>query len=139
VRCWITSCKKQPIYVVKGLSRDQFDVYNNKVRQQIAHFLTDASPVSIGIGCEIHESATETTRGMLAAIKQFTSTLKSEDDFFFLAFEHGSFVTDFVPSKNQILDHLEFVKPGGLSSLYDSIYLAADRLKRHAISRRRYS
>jgi Ca-activated chloride channel homolog len=115
---------------VKGLSRDQFDVYDNKVKQQIAHFSTDASPVSIGIVYEIHESATEKTRAMLAAIRQFTSTLGSEDDSFFLAFsEHDSFVTDFVPSADQVLEHLQFVKPGGPSSLYDSIYLAADRLR----------
>lgn len=115
---------------VKGLSRDQFDIYDNKVKQQITHFSTGASPVSIGIVCEIHESATEKTRAMLGAIKQFTSTLKNEDDFFFLAFsEHGSFVTDFVPSANQVLDHLQFVRPRGPSSLYDSIYLAADRLR----------
>ena len=115
---------------VKGLSRDQFDVYDNKVKQQIAHFSSDASPVSIGIVYEVHETATEKTRAMLAAIKQFTSTLKNKDDFFFLAFsEHGSFVTDFVPSANQVLDHLQYVKPRGPSSLYDSIYLAADRLR----------
>jgi len=115
---------------VKGLARDQFEVYDNKVKQQIAHFSTDASPVSIGIVCEIHESVTEKTRAMLAAIKQFTSTLRSEDDFFFLAFsEHGSLVTDFVPSSDQVLDHLQFVKPGGPSSLYDSVYLAVGRLK----------
>ena len=71
---------------VKGLARDQFEVYDNKVKQQITHFSTDASPVSIGIVCEIHESATEKTRAMLAAIKQFTTTLRSEDNFFFLAF-----------------------------------------------------
>ena len=115
---------------VKGLSRDQFDVYDNKVKQQIAHFSSDASAVSIGIVYEVHETATEKTRAMLAAIKQFTSTLKNKDDFFFLAFsEHGSFVTDFVPSANQVLDHLQYVKPRGPSSLYDSIYLAADRLR----------
>jgi VWFA-related protein len=115
---------------VKGLSRDQFEIYDNKVKQQIAHFSTDASPVSIGIVCEIHESATEKTRAMLDAIKQFTSTLKNEDDFFFLAFsEHGSFATDFLPSAAQVLDHLQYVKPRGPSSLYDSIYLAADRLR----------
>ena len=120
---------------VKGLSRDQFDVYDNKVKQQIAHFSTDASPVSIGIVYEIHESATEKTRAMLAAIKQFTSTLRNEDDFFFLAFsEHGSFVTDFVPSSDQVLDHLQFVKPGGPSSLYDSVYLAARTIACHLVA-----
>ena len=115
---------------VKGLSRDQFDIYDNKVKQQIAHFSTDASPVSIGIVYEVHETSTEKARAMLAAIKQFTSTLNNQDDFFFLAFsEHGSFVTDFVPSANQTLDHLQYVKPRGPSSLYDSIYIAADRLR----------
>src|SRR6185503_14641692 len=44
--------------------------------------------------------------------------------------EHGSFVTDFVPSADQVLDHLQFVKPKGPSSLYDSVYLAAGRLKK---------
>ena len=81
---------------VKGLSRDQFDIYDNKVKQQIAHFSSDASPVSIGIVYEVHETATEKTRAMLAAIKQFTSTLKNEDDFFFLAFsERGKFFNRF--------------------------------------------
>jgi len=68
---------------------------------------------------------------VLAAVKQFTGTLQSEDDFFFTGFsEHGSFTTDFIPSADQVLDHLRGVKPGGPSSLYDSIYLAATRLKK---------
>jgi Ca-activated chloride channel family protein len=116
---------------VNGLTQDQFTVYDNKVKQQIAHFSTGATPVSFGIICEIHESAPEQTRAMFAAIKQFTSTLQAEDDFFFLAFsEHGSVTTEFIPSWNQILDHLQFVKPGGASSLYDSVYIAAGRLQK---------
>lgn len=66
---------------VKGLGRDQFEVYDNKVKQQIAHFSADASPVSLGIVCEIHETATERTRALLAAIKQFASSLGERDDF----------------------------------------------------------
>jgi len=66
---------------------------------------------------------------VLAPVKQFTGTLRTEDDFFFMAFsEHGSFTTDFIPSSNQVLDHLRGVKPGGASSLYDSVYQAATRL-----------
>ena len=42
--------------------------------------------------------------------------------------EHGSFTTDFIPSANQVLDHLRGVKPGGPSSLYDSVYSATTRL-----------
>ena len=116
-------------HYVKGLSQDQFTVYDNKVEQQIAHFSTEPSALSIGIVCEVHESTPEQMRAVLAAVKQFTSTLGSEDDFFFMAFsEHGSFITDFVPSSNQVLDHLRGVKPGGPSFLYDSVYVAATRL-----------
>jgi hypothetical protein len=42
---------------VRDLSRDQLTIYDNKVKQEIAHFSADAASVSIGIVCEIHESA----------------------------------------------------------------------------------
>ena len=116
-------------HCVKGLSEDQFTVYDNKVKQQIAHFSSEPSALSIGIVYEVHESRPEQTSAVLAAVKQFTSTLRSEDEFFFMGFsEHGSFTTDFIPSANQVLDHLRGVKPGGPSSLYDSVYSAATRL-----------
>lgn len=115
---------------VRDLSQDQFTIYDNKVKQQIAHFSADKSPVSIGIVCEIHETAPEQVRAVLTALKQFTRSLSKEDDFFFMAFgEHGSLTVDFIPSSDQVLDHLRFVKPGGPSSLYDAVYLAAGRLK----------
>lgn len=116
---------------VQGLSQDQFMVYDNKVKQRIAHFSSEPAALSIGIVCEIHESTPEQTREVLAALKQFTSELRSADDFFFMAFsEHGSFTTDFIPSSNQVLDHLRGVKPGGPASLYDSMYAAATRLRK---------
>ena len=118
-------------HYVKGLSEDQFTVYDNTVKQQIAHFTSEPSALSIGIVCEVHESTSEQTRAVLAALKQFTGTLRSEDDFFFVAFsEHGSFITDFIPSSDQVLNHLQGVKPGGPSSLYDSVYSAATRLRK---------
>jgi len=115
---------------VKGITRDQFEIYDDQVKQQIVHFSADASPVSIGIICEIHETTPEKVRAMLTAIKQFTSGLSNRDDFFFLAFsEHGTLTSDFIPTANQVLDHLQFVKPGGPSSLYDAVYQASERLR----------
>lgn len=115
---------------VKGLSRDEFTIYDNKVEQQIAHFSAEAASVSIGIVCEVHDGAPEQTRAVLAAVKNFTGTLGSKDDFFFVGFsEHGSVSTDFIPSANQLSDHLRLIKPKGPSSFYDAVYLAAARLK----------
>jgi Ca-activated chloride channel family protein len=116
---------------VKGLTRNQFEIYGEKTRQEIAHFSADASPVSLGIVLEVHENATEKTRAMLAAVKEFASSLGDRDDFFFVAFsEHGSVTTEFIPSADQLLNHLKFVKPGGPSALYDALYLASERLQK---------
>ncbi|HET6671512.1 MAG TPA: VWA domain-containing protein [Pyrinomonadaceae bacterium] len=116
---------------VKGLRRDQFEVSDEKVKQQIAHFSDEAAPVSFGIVCELHNAPSAKTRAMLASVKQFTSGLDTADDFFFMAFgKQGSVTAEFVPTAAQVLDHLASVKPGGPASLYDAVYLAADRLRK---------
>ncbi|HET8671589.1 MAG TPA: VWA domain-containing protein, partial [Candidatus Saccharimonadales bacterium] len=115
---------------VTGLERNKFEVYDDKVKQDIAHFSANDSPVSLGIVCEIHESTPDRARAMLAAIKSFTNTLSNRDDFFFVAFsKYGSVNTGFIPSWEQLRDHLKFVKPGGPSSFYDAVYLATQRLQ----------
>lgn len=114
---------------VQSLSQDQFRIYDNNVQQQIAHFSSEPGPLSVAIVYEVHESTREQARQVLTALKQFTSSLRSDDDFFLMAFsQHGSFTTDFIPSSNQVVDYLQVVKPGGPSSLYDSLYLATTRL-----------
>lgn len=117
---------------VKGLGRNQFEVYDEGVKQRIAHFINEPGPVSLGIVCEIHNSTPEEkTRAMLTALKQFTHGLRSDDDFFFTAFgAQGSVTAGFVPTADQVLDHLEIVQPGGPSSFYDAIFTAAERLRR---------
>ena len=115
---------------VKGLGREQFAVYDEKLKQQIVHFSAEAAPVSIGIVCEVHSARPERARAMLVALKQFTRSLRNDDDFFFVAFgAQGSLTTEFIPTADQVLNHLTAVRPGGPSSLYDAVYRAADRLR----------
>ena len=116
---------------VTGLNSAQFEVFDEKVKQQIAHFSAEAAPVSLGIVCEVHNSTPAKTRAMLTALKLFTRGLGTDDDFFFMAFgSQGSVASDFVPTANQVLEHLASVKPGGPASLYDAVYIAADRLRK---------
>lgn len=67
---------------------------------------------------------------MLLALRQFTRNLGDGDDFFFMAFgAQGNVTTDFVPTEQQVFNHLAAIKPGGASSLYDAVYTAAGRLR----------
>ena len=116
---------------LRGLNRDQFEVFDEKVKQQIAHYSDESAPVSIGIVCELHNSTPAKSRAMLTALKQFTRALESDDDFFFMTFGiQGSVTSDFVPTAEQALAHLVSVSQGGPASLYDAVYTAADRLRK---------
>ena len=42
---------------VTGLAKDHFDVYDDKVKQQIAHFTDEDSPVSLGIVYDVSGSS----------------------------------------------------------------------------------
>ena len=116
-------------HYVEGLTPDQFEIYDNNVKQQITHFNIDDSPVSIGIVYQVNENDTERLTGVLNALNQFVSTLKSDDDFFFVAFnKRGSVTTATIPSHAQVLDYLQFVSVGDPFSVYDGIYFAFERL-----------
>jgi VWFA-related protein len=117
-------------HYVAGLSPDQFEIYDNNVKQQITHFSIDDSAASIGIVYEVNENDTEQLNGVLNALKEFVSTLESDDDFFFVAFnKRGSVTTSYIPSPAEILGYLQFVSIGDPFSLFDGIYFAAERLK----------
>jgi Ca-activated chloride channel family protein len=117
-------------HYVEGLSPDQFEIYDNNVKQEITQFCIDDSPASLGIVYEVNENDTEQLSRVLNALQQFVSTLQSDDDFFFVGFsERGSVTTGFIPSPDQILEYMDFVRVGDPFSLYDSIYFATERLK----------
>lgn len=116
---------------VRGLTRGDFELFDEKVKQQIAHFSNDPAPVSLGIVYEVHPRTSDRRSAMLAALRQFTRNLREEDDYFFMAFgSQGSVTTGFVPTEEQVLNHLAAIRPGGASSLYDALYMAADRLRK---------
>jgi Ca-activated chloride channel family protein len=115
---------------VRGLSKEQFEVLDNKERQQIAHFSSEESPFSLGIVYDMHPTTPEQTAATLRALKQFVGTLRQEDDFFLIVFDsRGSVMVDFIPTAEQISNHLTFVRPKGPAALYDAVFQAGEKVR----------
>jgi Ca-activated chloride channel homolog len=115
---------------VTGLSKDQFEVYDDKVKQVITHFSDEDAPVSLGIVYDVSGSMKERINRSLHALKRFVETSHDEDDFFLLAFNNrANLVQDFTVSADQLLGHLLFVQPRGSTALYDAAYLAVEKIK----------
>jgi Ca-activated chloride channel family protein len=115
---------------VTGLAKDQFEVYDDKVKQAIAHFSDDDAPVSLGIVYDVSGSMKERIHRSMHALKRFIETSHDEDDFFLLAFNNrANLVQDFTVSADKLLGHLMFVQPHGSTALYDAAYLAVEKIK----------
>ena len=115
---------------VGGLSGEQFELFDDGVRQRIAHFSAGDAPFSLGVVYDMHPTTSEHATAVLGALRRFVGALRREDDFFLLVFnERGSANVGFVPTAEQIGEHLAYVPPRAPNSLYDAVYLAAEEIR----------
>lgn len=116
---------------VKNLRREQFEIFDNRAKQQIEYFSAETSPVTYGIVYDMHPRATERMTAVLDSLRVFTKNLPAEDRFFLTAFNHyGSLTVDFVPSVEQLEKNLSLgEKNRKPNSLYDAIYAAAEKIR----------
>ena len=115
---------------VTGLGTDHFEVFDDKVKQQISHFSDEDAPISVGVVYDVSGSMKERITRSVRALRRFIETSHNDDDFFLIAFnDRANLVQDFTTSGDQIASHLMFVQPKGSTALYDAAYLAVEKVK----------
>ena len=115
---------------VTGLGKDHFEVFDDKVKQQIAHFTDEDAPVSLGIVYDVSGSMKERVARSIRALRRFIETSHSDDDFFLIGFnDRAKLVQDFTTSGDNIVGHLMFVNPHGSTALYDAAYIAVEKVQ----------
>ena len=116
--------------LVNGLGVDQFDVFDDKVKQQISLFSDEDSPISIGIIYDVSESMKDRINRSVRALRSFIETSHNDDDFFLIAFnDRARLIQDFTTSADQIAKHLLSVQPRGATALYDAMYIGAEKVQ----------
>jgi len=115
---------------VTGLGKDHFELFDDKVKQQIAHFTDDDAPVSLGIVYDVSGSMKERVGRSIRALRRFIETSHNDDDFFLIGFnDRAKLVQDFTTSGDTILGHLMFANPHGSTALYDAAYIAVEKVQ----------
>lgn len=113
---------------VTGLTKENFEIYDNGKRQEVVLFSDEEAPVSYGFVYDLHPEFSDRQERVLDSIREFAKRLREGDDFFTIVFnERGSLVLDFVPSVEQVRRHLSLNERGEPNSLYDAIFLAAEK------------
>ncbi len=113
-----------------GLSREHFDVFDNQVKQQIAHFSDEDAPLSLGIIYDVSGSMEKHISRSLAALRRFIETSHEDDDFFLITFNNrANLAQDFTTSADQLLRRLTVAAPKGATAVYDAVYLGLEKLR----------
>ena len=113
---------------VTGLEKRNFQIIDDGVPQEIAHFSDDDAPLTLGIIYDVSGSMGDLTSRSFQALKKFFDTSHQEDEYFIIAFNNrAQLVQDFTTSPSEIMSRVVFVKAKGSTALYDGVYLGLEK------------
>src|SRR5215470_10077178 len=115
--------------LVSGLDRRHFEVYEDKVKQEISFFSDDDAPVNLGIVFDLSGSMKGKLDRARDALKAFIQTSHSDDDFFLVGFnQRANLLAEFTDGES-LTNKLTLVDPKGQTALYDAAYLGIEKVK----------
>jgi Ca-activated chloride channel family protein len=118
--------------IVTGLQREHFAVYENKEQQEVRHFSSEDSPVSLGVIFDVSGSMSSKIERAREAVVEFLKTANLQDEFFMITFsDRPELISDFTQSIEDIQSKLVYTVPKGRTALLDAIYLGVSEM-RHA-------
>ena len=115
--------------LVTGLDRHHFEIFEDKVKQQIEFFRDEDVPVSLGIVFDVSGSMKGKLERARDALKAFVETSHDDDDFFLVGFNQRANLLSEFADGNNILSKLSFVDPKGQTALYDAAYLGIEKVR----------
>ena len=115
---------------VTGLTKENFEVYDDNVKQEVALFATQDSPLTLGIVYDVSGSMNPLNTQSFRALKGLFEYSHSDDEYFVVSFsDRAKLIQDFTSVPENILNKAVFIKPKGSTALFDAIYLALEKVK----------
>jgi len=123
--------------IVTGLDQVNFQVFDDKVEQQIIAFSTEDAPISVGMIFDCSGSMGDKIQKSREAALQFFKTSNPQDEFMLISFaDRPDLISGFTSKYENLQDRLLFIKSGGRTALLDAIYLGLSEMKKATTNRR---
>jgi Ca-activated chloride channel homolog len=130
----ITDGLNRPIL---GLDQENFQLFENKKPQEIRHFSTEDSPVSVGIILDTSGSMADKLDTAREAVGQFCDAANPQDEFFLITFaDKPVLAADFTMHIEEIENDLLTVRSKGRTALLDAIYMGVQKMRDARYSRK---
>ena len=123
--------------IVTGLDQSSFEIYDDKVPQQIAAFSAEDAPISVGLIFDSSGSMAGKIEKSKEAALQFFKTSNPQDEFMLITFsDRPRLVSGFTSKFENLQDALMLVKAGSLTALLDAVYLGIVEMKNATTNRK---
>lgn len=118
---------------VTGLEKEHFQVWEDKVEQNIAYFSAEDVPVSLGIIFDVSGSMKDKISAARDAAVTFLKTGNPEDEYFLVEFSsRPELASDYTTDIGRLQNRLIFTPAKGMTALYDAVYLGLEKLREGA-------
>jgi Ca-activated chloride channel homolog len=115
---------------VTGLTKEDFEIFDDSVKQDIAFFSDDDAPISLGIVYDVSGSMENFGSRSLSMLRYFFENSHTEDEFYVYAFnDRVQLVQDFTSLPEALLSRVTFIKAKGSTALFDATYAAVEKVR----------
>jgi len=116
--------------LVTGMGIENFELYEDKVKQEIISFTSEDAPLSVGVVFDASGSMGAKLTKSRQAVAQFLRRANPEDEFFLVQFnDRPAMTVPFTVDSAEILNRLAFVQSKGSTALLDGVYMAMNHMK----------
>jgi Ca-activated chloride channel family protein len=118
---------------VSGLKQGDFEVWEDRIEQQIDYFFAENVPVSVGIVFDVSGSMRvgDKLEAARTAANTFLRMGDRDDEYFLIHFSDSpQLAQDFTTDITKLQSRLLFTRANGNTSLYDALYLALTKVNR---------
>ncbi len=117
--------------LLTGLEKENFELTEDKVSQEIATFGSEDVPISVGVVFDCSGSMGSKLERSRQAVAQFMRTANPQDEFFLIQFnDRPELVVPFTPQSDEIQSHLTWVQSKGRTALLDGVAMAMNEMKK---------
>jgi len=115
---------------VEGLRADDFNIIDDRKPQKIVSFSNDDAPCSVGLVLDVSGSMQQTLSGAKEIAQAFFESANPDDEFLLLTVStQPAAMPAFTTDTAALEESIAFAKPGGLTALFDTVYLGLSRMR----------
>jgi len=115
---------------VNGLTKENFQIFEDKTAQTIKTFRHEDIPLSLGLIIDNSGSMRNKRERVNSAALSFVRESNPDDETFIVNFDDSAYLEqDFTGSIGDLIDALDNIDARGETALYDAVYLSSEHVK----------